>query len=186
MSFMEFYMFRMISKQSKIFYSIIVSYAIVVMHNLFRCKISPKMFLHCYSMSKNVALTITKRMRRIQQAYIALIVYLFTTFPIIVIFPSILISSMFSFIPRYLSFLETSRSCVIKSFISFFSQSFIPTSLSFYKRHINLQLKSLRSACLEETYKFLTLTTRLVFAIKNPFPLSNLIISNTLIMSRRF
>lgn len=44
-------------------------------------------------------------------------------------------------------------------------------------RHFCLQLKGLLSACLKETVKFQRLLKALILETKNPFPSSNIIIS---------
>ena len=107
---MKFTMLTMIGKQLKIFRSIIISYTVDMMDNLFFSKITSYYFLYNKTASKNISTFSRKRMCRFTNKNIAMMVLRFSARPSRVILTSKIriflalipcnLQSFFAFIPR--------------------------------------------------------------------------------------
>lgn len=193
---MKLKMFIIIRKQLKVFNAIIIRRIIDMMHNFFRFKIPLKVFFHYDSMFENISLRITKRMIGTMKINISHTMSNFF-FPFVMLrtffnsFCDCFWRLFFAFMSKTHSFFHFFRIMFIfhrrwfskmsfaKSFFMFFRKllSFLKTmrrNMSFLKSHSYLHIKSPRSACLEITVKLSTHTKRLVLAIKNLLPLSNI------------
>lgn len=77
------------SKQLKIINSIIVFYAVNVMNNFFRVKVTAKMFFHCKAMFENVSIVSRMGVRRLPDKNIASHCFCSSSMPASIIWPNI-------------------------------------------------------------------------------------------------
>ena len=160
--FMERSMFSTISEQLQVFRSIILFifnrtkriFNAFMMHTFFRFKIATNIFFHYKTRTPNIILGSSKRMIVLFKPSIAIFVPKFSTFPSRIIFFDII---------RY-SFFEMRSSS-------------IGLWVSFLKNHNFLHIKKAAFGGLKKTVMFSHLLTAKFSDIKNPFSLSNTIIS---------
>lgn len=196
---MKFYMFTVIFKQFKVFFSIICNITIYMMHYFIGFKITPKVFFYDKAGMKNVSLTITKRMFILFNKNISSR-FFYTTFPIRVVFSRqktmsifwtwlsffkfsirrimLTFSKMsFSSIKLWMPFFKSYFKTLLSEFLNLFFTSFIYTTW-----HFTSKIKAAFGG-LKETVMFPHLRRRII-EIKNLFPLSDIILSQTEGLSR--
>ena len=173
-------------KQFKVFNPIIIFNTINMMNNFLRGKIPTKMFLHNKAVFKDIFF-FSKWMSWKKNQYIATF-YLFATFPVIMFiafrknvcygrFNISFFKTSFSRILDWMSFVKTTY-----LWMSFYKMSIL---IPYHLFHNNLlKLRKLLSVCLKETVKFQHLLGALFLDKKNPFPSSDIILSDIILLSR--
>ena len=193
-------MFTIISKQHQIFYPIVISNTIDMMHDFFSFQISPQVFFHNKTMFKNIIISIKWMVRFINQNISSGMFY-FSIFPTWVIFTRvhnthfyfffitlfsptfsdmtnaqffpIFFRKFFSFIPRNFSKMRFSQ--FLDNFWSQFFFIFIPRF-----SHILSKIKRPLFSGLLGTVKFPRLLRDRILDKIIPFQTSNNIINNFL------